>query len=325
MIRAITNVTHTITGSSPSKQNTANMSASSITLSEFRDALSRYPALIKSISKTPTEGKATLEELDRFRYIDAPSRFSKKVVGKKEMYLADVQKLTDWKLAHGKFRPTLPKLVAKNSDEAIKEATGDAFSHYAGNSTDISGTLKKISEPLKGVGPATASLILAVHDPEHVIFFSDEAYRWLCADGGKSSIKYSIKEFDELHDKAKAIMAKLKVSPIDVEKVAFVIIKENEPVHVPKPKPVPSGRPRGRPPLPEDQKKPVKPSVPGRKRGRPPGTATKEAAPKTPNGTAKRGRPAAAKVEETEATPKSGNKRKADDTPATGRTKKAKA
>lgn len=198
---------------------------------------------------------------------------------------------------------------------------------------------------MKGIGPATASLLLAVHDPEHIIFFSDEAYRWLVANGEKASPKYSVKEFDDLHAKAKALMTKLKVSPIDIEKAAFVLIKENEPVKESKPKPVPSGRPRGRPPLPESEKKPKKPTVPGRGRGRPPGTGTKSAAPKTPNGTGKRGRPAAAKTEKaeatetteateatevteaTEATPaESGNKRKAaDNTPGTGRSKRSRA
>lgn len=112
-----------------------------------------------------------------------------------------------------------------------------------------------------------------------------------------------------------------------MEKAAFVIIKENEPVKVSKPKPVPSGRPRGRPPLPDSEKKPKKPTVPGRGRGRPPGAGAKKAAPKTPNGTGKRGRPAGSvKVEEAKATPKSGSKRKAaDDTPGTGRSKRAKA
>jgi len=44
------------------------------------------------------EGKVSLEELDHFRYVDAPSRFSKKVVGRKSIHLVDLQKLVHWKL-----------------------------------------------------------------------------------------------------------------------------------------------------------------------------------------------------------------------------------
>jgi hypothetical protein len=92
-------------------------SPESISLSAFRDALSKYPSIIKTFSKTrkpvlssrkledatwannavAKEGSLTLEELDRFRYIDAPSRFSKKAGGK-TLELKDVQKLVDWKL-----------------------------------------------------------------------------------------------------------------------------------------------------------------------------------------------------------------------------------
>jgi hypothetical protein len=45
---------------------------------------------------TAKPGSNTLEELDKFRYIDAPSRFSK--AGDSPMELADIQKLVDWKL-----------------------------------------------------------------------------------------------------------------------------------------------------------------------------------------------------------------------------------
>jgi len=172
-----------------------------------------------------------------------------------------------------------------------------------------------LNAPLKGIGPATASLLLAVHDPDNVVFFSDELYRWLVADGKSVQPKYKIAEFEELFSKAKALKTRLNVSPIDIEKAAFVLIKENEPVAEKK---VPSGRGRGRPKLPEDQKKPKKEVVPGRGRGRPPkdGLAAK---PKVVTSGGKRGRPAkAAKTEEVDAeegarTPASDKKRKAND------------
>lgn len=200
---------------------------------------------------------------------------------------------------------------------------------------------------MKGIGPATASLLLAVHDPENVIFFSDEVYRWLCADGEKVSPKYTIKEFDEIHGNAKTIMDRLKVSPIEVEKAAFVIIKENEPVYEPKPKSVPSGKPRGRPAKAEGEKELKKETVPGRGRGHDPRTV--KVAQKTPLGEPKprgrpaavkaeklatpaksepkrRGRPAAVKNEEVITPAKAGDKRRAEEeaTPGTGASKRAK-
>lgn len=271
-------------------------SADSITLSEFKEVLDRYPALIRGLSKPAGAGGKTLEDLDKFRYIDAPSRFSKNT-GDTPMVLADIQMLVDWKLRHGTFRPTLPKQVASNSEETVKEAITAAFAHYASNPSDIAKVLELLTKPLKGIGPATGSLILAVHDPDNVTF-SDEAYRWLVKGGEKAKILYKSSEFEELFSKAKELQNRLKVSPIDIEKVAYVIIRETEP---PKSKPdTPSGRGRGRPRLPESEKKTKKPAIPGRGRGRPKGST--KVPPKTPTSEPrKRGRPAgSAKVKKLE-------------------------
>jgi hypothetical protein len=193
----------------------------------------------------------------------------------------------------------------------------EAFAHYSKDPSDIKTAITKISE-LRGIGPSASSLILAVHDPENVIFFSDEAYRWLCHGGEKVTPKYVTKEFEDLYRKSKELSTKLKVSPLDIEKVAFVIIKENEPVYKPKPKKLPSGRPVGRPTLPESEKKP-KPVASGRGRGRPAGSGTTKAKaePETPNGNgANRGRAAAVRTEEGSSpalTPAKSAKRKAED------------
>jgi hypothetical protein len=159
-------------------------------------------------------------------------------------------------------------LVASNSDDKVHEATKDGFSHYAAHPDDIKTVIQKLTAPLKGVGPATASLLLAVHDPENVIFFSDEVYAWLCNNGNTSGIGYTIPEFEKIYAAANALSKRLDVTPIDIEKVAFVIVRENEPVHEPKPKKEPSGLPRGRPKLAEHEKK-QKPEPSGLPRGRP--------------------------------------------------------
>lgn len=122
-----------------------------------------------------------------------------------------------------------------------------------------------------------------------MIFFSDEAYRWLVKGGEKTKIMYKSLEFEELYAKARALQERLKVSPIDIEKVAYVTIKENEPVAETKTK-IPSGRPRGRPRKPDSEKITKKPAVPGRGRGRPKGSTKVPQAP--PNSEPKkRGRP----------------------------------
>ncbi|KAH8194365.1 hypothetical protein TruAng_011474 [Truncatella angustata] len=191
----------------------------------FRKLLDRYPTLIESISnrKSSKPGQKTLVELDEFRYHDATKLFSSKSP-EQQMSHDDVKILVDWKLRHGKFRPTLMKLVSSNDAEAVKETVENAMRAYW-KSPDANAALGTISK-LKGIGPATASLLLSVHDPERVIFFSDEAFWWLSCSGKQTPIKYNAKEYQKLNDCAHALVKRLGVSATDVEKVAYVVMKD---------------------------------------------------------------------------------------------------
>lgn len=107
----------TIFGKKENEPDSSTMaSAGSITDVEFRNALSRYPALIKKFSdngkrpehsrieskikntnvsvETPTN--PDLLQLDHFRYTDAPAAFSKQTG--RTMKLEDVKMLVAWKL-----------------------------------------------------------------------------------------------------------------------------------------------------------------------------------------------------------------------------------
>lgn len=126
---------------------------------------------------------------------------------------------------HGKFRPTLMKLVSSNEPGFVKDTLQKAIKHYR-QKLDVSGTLDILTQ-LKGIGPATASLLLAVHDAENVIFFADEAFYWLCCNGSKAPIKYNQKEYTELNERAQALAKRLHVKAVDVERVAFVMMRES--------------------------------------------------------------------------------------------------
>ncbi|MCV5063026.1 hypothetical protein OFM35_31620, partial [Escherichia coli] len=79
---------------------------------------------------------------------------------------------------------------------------------------------------LKFILPSTASLLLAVHDPDHVIFFADEAYYWLCGDGKKVPLRYNVKEYNSLCQRSQALSQRLGVKAIDIERVAFVLMRQ---------------------------------------------------------------------------------------------------
>ncbi|KAG4431223.1 hypothetical protein IFR05_013296 [Cadophora sp. M221] len=51
--------------------------AATISQAEFKEALSRYPEILKSHRKTPKDASTTIEDLDKFRYQIAPMNFSK--------------------------------------------------------------------------------------------------------------------------------------------------------------------------------------------------------------------------------------------------------
>lgn len=116
------------------------------------------------------------------------------------------------------------KLVSSNEPGFAKDTIQKAVKHYR-DKPDVSGALNILTQ-LKGIGPATASLLLAVHDADNVIFFADEAFYWLCCRGSKAPIKYNLKEYAELNERAHALASRLGVKAVDVERVAFVLVRQ---------------------------------------------------------------------------------------------------
>ena len=84
---------------------------------------------------------------------------------------ANMSRVTRWKLARGKMRP-LQKMVDANSPIAVEEASRNAVAALEGG--QVHDALAKLMV-LRGVGPATASAVLAAHSPHAVPFMADEA------------------------------------------------------------------------------------------------------------------------------------------------------
>lgn len=122
-------------------------------------------------------------------------------------------------------------LAASNDAAMAKNTIAEAIATYrAGPSPSdktIAATLAMLAK-LRGIGPATASLLLTVHDPTRIVFFSDEVFYWLCCDGRVDKIKYTNPEYEQLRKAARVLMARLDVSATDVEKVAYVLFKRND-------------------------------------------------------------------------------------------------
>lgn len=163
----------------------------------------------------------------------------------------ELETLVEWKLKHGTFRPNLMKLAASNDAETVRNATRDAFailSEIKGGGTEDSGStieraMKTVTN-LKGVGPATASLILSEWDPDKIPFFSDELFRAVHWDGQGEGVKsapkgkewarkigYTMKEYKSLIQRTNALLERFqqeedKLPAVDLEMIAYVLGKE---------------------------------------------------------------------------------------------------
>lgn len=115
-----------------------------------------------------------------------------------------------------------------NSSENIKVTSGKGFEQFQEGGPK--NAIKTLTE-LKGIGPATASLMLSVLDPQKAPFFSDELFRWALFKSGRGNgwdrrIKYTAKEYAELYVKVEQLLKRLGVAAVDAEKVAYVLGKQ---------------------------------------------------------------------------------------------------
>jgi hypothetical protein len=128
------------------------------------------------------------------------------------------------------------KLVSSNEEDKIEDVTARAFkvlsprcdAARATLSTSIREAISILTE-LRGIGPASASLLLGVRFPDHVPFFSDEAYRWLTAASGNPwivGIKYNAKEYAVMLDACLCLAEKLRVDAVDIERVGWILGRE---------------------------------------------------------------------------------------------------
>ncbi|KAA8911692.1 hypothetical protein FN846DRAFT_904227 [Sphaerosporella brunnea] len=192
-----------------------SFSAAHITLAQFNTILSRYDATITSASKPKPE---PLTSLDSWRRHELPGLITSR--SPPHMEKAEVYRLVDCKLKRGKTRPIL-RLIDANPPAFVTSTTTTAFAHK-----DLKSSFTALLA-LKGVGPATASYLLAAHRCPNIPVFSDEAFRWVVHSGDwNAKIKYDEKEYWEFYGKVKDVAERLSVTLDEVERVGFVLGKE---------------------------------------------------------------------------------------------------
>ncbi|KAF2737299.1 hypothetical protein EJ04DRAFT_510404 [Polyplosphaeria fusca] len=201
----------------------STLTMTAITIEDFNEIVSRYASAVPE----------KLRELDTFRYDTVPTTLAQRAgSGDAHLQKHEVEKLVEWKLKHGTFRPKLLQLVQSNSDSLIASTTRESFRDLDMTSqASVSASVKSISA-LRGIGPATASLLLSVYAPHEIPFFSDELFRWCTWEddgkpaGWKRTIKYSLKEYHEVFKRVGELRQRLGVAAVDAERVAWVLGKE---------------------------------------------------------------------------------------------------
>ncbi len=129
-------------------------------LSEWDHALARYDATIAR------QGVTRLPDLDRWYHHELPPAITSRA--SPHITHDELVRLTEWKMARGVWRAPNLVLVRGNATARVVEVSASAFA-LTGHPT---GPIAMIAT-LAGVGPATASAVVAAHRPTLYPFFDE--------------------------------------------------------------------------------------------------------------------------------------------------------
>ncbi|GLT41208.1 hypothetical protein SLA2020_152890 [Shorea laevis] len=175
--------------------------------SAWREALSSYESRIESLKKPD------LISLDDFYRNKLPTLLRERNPNP-FLTTSELSLLMQWKLTRGKWRPRLLNFVSSLDDSVVKSASQKAFESLP----DVSKAVSELTV-LKGVGPATASAILAAYAPDIAPFMSDEAMEAALGNSKDYSLKQYLLFVDKLQAKAKDLSLKGdSFTPSDIER-----------------------------------------------------------------------------------------------------------
>ncbi|KAL9396457.1 hypothetical protein Peur_010710 [Populus x canadensis] len=179
-------------------------------VSLWKNSLSAYPARIQSLNKP------NLVSLDDFYRIELPSLIHQRNPDP-HITTPELSKLMQWKLSRGKWRPRLLDFVASLDESHVKSASQKAFESLP----DVSKAVSALTV-LKGVGPATASAVLAAYAPDVAPFMSDEAMEAVLGNSKDYTLKQYLLFVDKLQTKSKELSSVRDIfTPSDIERALW--------------------------------------------------------------------------------------------------------
>ena len=173
----------------------------------WREALDSYSAVIVA------QGVTRLAELDAWYRDELPLAIERR--HPRHATLAELVKLTEWKMARGVWRAPNLVLVKGNDAGAVKKTTTAALASAPHPTAPVAALAK-----LDGVGPATASALAAAGEPNVYPFFDEIVAGEVPGLGAvKWTLAYYAKYAETLRDRARRLGAEW--TPVMVERAVW--------------------------------------------------------------------------------------------------------
>ncbi|WOK95591.1 hypothetical protein Cni_G04298 [Canna indica] len=129
----------------------------------------------------------------------------------------ELRRLMQWKLSRGKWRPRLLDFVSSLDEALVESASRKAFAALP----DLSKAVSELTV-LKGVGPATASAVLAAYAPDVAPFMSDEGMMAAMGNVKEYTLKQYLAYANKVQMKAKELSVEGDCfTPSDVERALW--------------------------------------------------------------------------------------------------------
>jgi hypothetical protein len=179
-------------------------------ISAWREALDSYPAVIAA------QGVTKLVELDAWYREELPAAIERRTP--RHVTLAELVKLTEWKMARGVWRAPNLVLVKGNDADLVKKTSAAALASAPHPTAPVAALAT-----LAGVGPATASALAAAAEPSIYPFFDELVAAQVPGLGAvKWTMSYYARYAEALRDRARKLGGEW--TPVLVERALWASV-----------------------------------------------------------------------------------------------------